>query len=71
MDKTQPGLRASFPHECLGKTPGYVRYSGYYTPEEEAEYLPTLGPMWVCGDPIPPQDLLPPKKSRSARRVAR
>ena len=24
--------------KCLGKTLGYVRYSGYDTPEEEAEY---------------------------------
>jgi hypothetical protein len=38
---------------CLGKTPGYVRYSGYDTPEEEAEYLDVLGPIWFCGDPIP------------------
>jgi hypothetical protein len=39
--------------KCLGKTPGYVRYSGYDTPEEEEEFLPFLGPMWVVGDPIP------------------
>jgi hypothetical protein len=25
--------------KCLGKTPGYVRYSGYDTPEES--YLPS------------------------------
>lgn len=44
--------------KCLGRTPGYVRYSGYDTPEQEAECLPVLGPIWVVGDPIPPQDLL-------------
>jgi hypothetical protein len=42
--------------KCLGKTPGYVRYSGYDTPEEEAEYLPTLGPVWCDGDPISAED---------------
>jgi hypothetical protein len=42
---------------CLGKTPGYVRYSGYETPEAEAEYLPFLGPVWMVGDPIPDEDL--------------
>jgi hypothetical protein len=40
---------------CLGKTPGYARYSGYDTPEEEARYLPVLGPVWKDGDPIPPE----------------
>lgn len=39
--------------KCLGKTPGYARYSGYETPEEEARYLPVLGPVWKHGDPIP------------------
>jgi hypothetical protein len=43
---------------CLGKTPGYVRYSGYDTPEEEAEYLPVLGPIWYDGDPIPTEDYI-------------
>jgi hypothetical protein len=41
--------------KCLGKTPGYVRYSGYDTPEEEAEFLPVLGPQWCDGDPLPPE----------------
>jgi hypothetical protein len=49
-------LRVAKETECLGKTPGYARYSGYDTPEEEAEYLETLGPIWCDGDPIPPQD---------------
>jgi hypothetical protein len=39
---------------CLGRTPGYVRYSGYDTAEEEARYLPMLGPVWKYGDPVPP-----------------
>jgi hypothetical protein len=26
-------IRVSTEAECLGKTPGYVRYSGYDTPE--------------------------------------
>ena len=39
---------------CLGRTPGYVRYSGYDTAEQEARYLPVLGPVWKYGDPIPP-----------------
>ena len=39
---------------CLGRTPGYVRYSGYDTAEEEARYLPVLGPVWKYGDPVPP-----------------
>ncbi len=43
--------------KCLGKTPGYPRYSGYDTKEEEDEFLPTLGPVWCDGDPIPPQHL--------------
>jgi len=30
---------------CLGKTPGYARYSGYDTLEMEAEFLPVLGPQ--------------------------
>jgi hypothetical protein len=51
--------------ECLGKTPGYVRYSGYDTPEEEAEYLSTLGPVWCDGDPIPAEDLLPEARRRA------
>jgi hypothetical protein len=38
---------------CLGKTPGFVRYSGYDTPEQEAEYLPAVGPIWIIGDPSP------------------
>jgi hypothetical protein len=38
---------------CLGRTPGYVRYSGYDTAEEEARYLPVLGPVWKYGDPVP------------------
>jgi hypothetical protein len=38
----------------LGRTPGYVRYSGYDTAEEEARYLPVLGPVWKYGDPVPP-----------------
>ena len=50
--------------KCLGKTPGYVRYSGYDTPEEEAEYLSTLGPVWCDGDPIPAEDLLPEARER-------
>jgi hypothetical protein len=54
-------LRVTRTDECLGKTPGYVRYSGYDTPDEESELLPILGPMWRDGDPIPPQDLLPPE----------
>jgi hypothetical protein len=41
--------------ECLGKTPGFVRYSGYDTEEEEAEFLP----VWCDGDPIPAEDLAP------------
>ena len=45
---------------CLGKTPGFVRYSGYDTPEEEAEFLPTIGPMWFIGDPIPGVDPISP-----------
>ena len=40
---------------CLGRTPGYVRYSGYDTAEEEARYLPVLGPVWKYGDPVPPR----------------
>jgi hypothetical protein len=44
--------------QCLGRTPGYVRYSGYATPEEETKYLPLLGPILRFGDPI--QGLLPP-----------
>ena len=39
---------------CLGRTPGYVRYSGYDTAKEEARYLPVLGPVWKYGDPVPP-----------------
>jgi hypothetical protein len=39
---------------CLGRTPGYVRYSGYDTAEQEARYLPVLGPVWKYGDPVPP-----------------
>ena len=50
--------------KCLGKTPGYVRYSGYDTPEEEAEYLSILGPVWCDGDPIPAEDLLPEARER-------
>jgi hypothetical protein len=41
---------------CLGRTPGYVRYSGYDTAEEEARYLPVLGPVWKYGDPVPRPD---------------
>jgi hypothetical protein len=48
---------------CLGKTPGFVRYSGYDTPEQEAEYLPTIGPILIFGDPIPGVDLLSPDGS--------
>jgi hypothetical protein len=45
-------------YRCLGKTPGFVRYSGYDTSEVEAECLPTLGPIWFPGDPIPGVDQL-------------
>jgi hypothetical protein len=31
----------------LGKTPGYARYSGYDTEEQEDEYLSLLGPSGV------------------------
>ena len=51
--------------KCLGKTSGYVRYSGYDTPEEEAEYLSILGPVWCDGDPIPAEDLLPEARAPS------
>jgi hypothetical protein len=34
----------------LGKTPGYARYSGYDTEEQEDEYLSLLGPVWCDGD---------------------
>jgi hypothetical protein len=37
----------------LGKTPGYARYSGYDTEEQEDEYLSLLGPVWCDGDPMP------------------
>jgi hypothetical protein len=60
-------LRAARESECLGKTPGYARYSGYDSPEEEAEYLETLGPIWCDGDPIPPQDLQALRKASGAR----
>jgi hypothetical protein len=50
--------------ECLGKTPGYVRYSGYGTPEEEAKYLPLLDPVRRFGDPIPRSALPPATVSR-------
>lgn len=50
--------------QCLGKTPGYVRYSGYGTPEEEAKYLPLLGPVRRFGDPIPPGSLPPATVSK-------
>jgi hypothetical protein len=36
----------------LGKTPGYARYSGYDTEEQEDEYLSLLGPVWCDGDPM-------------------
>jgi hypothetical protein len=39
--------------ESLGKTPGYARYSGYDTKEQEDEYLDMLGPIWRDGDPAP------------------
>ena len=39
--------------KALGKHPGYVRYSGYDTPEDEAKFLPYLGPVWHPGDPVP------------------
>ena len=45
--------------ESLGKTPGYARYSGYDTKEQEDEFLPVLGPVRFDGDPIPLEDLLP------------
>jgi hypothetical protein len=52
-------MRSKMKLECLGKTPGYVRYSGYDTREEEDEFLPILGPIWCDGDPIPAEGLLP------------
>ena len=36
----------------IGKTPGYARYSGYDTEQEEDEFLEELGPVWCDGDPI-------------------
>ena len=57
---------------CLGRTPGYVRYSGYDTAEEEARYLPVLGPVWKYGDPVPPaphSDQLEEKRRPSRGRV--
>ena len=56
---------------CLGKTPGYARYSGYDTPEEEAECLDTLGPIWMDGDPLPPEDLEELKAINARPRVYR
>jgi hypothetical protein len=55
-------VRVSTEAECLGKTPGYVRYSGYNTPEQEARFLPILGPVWCCGDPLPPHTATSPRK---------
>jgi hypothetical protein len=52
----------------IGKTPGYVRYSGYDTEEEEDEFLEALGPLWCDGDPIPPEDLEEEKARRRANR---
>jgi hypothetical protein len=43
-----------------GKTPGYARYGGYDTKEDEDEFLSVLGPVWCDGDPID-TDLLPNK----------
>ena len=41
----------------LGRTPGYARYSGYETEEQEDEFLSVLGPVWCDGDPMPTLDL--------------
>ena len=32
------------------------------TAEEEAEFLPILGPVWLDGDPLPPAPQPPPIK---------
>jgi hypothetical protein len=50
----------------LGRTPGYARYSGYDTEEDEDEFLSVLGPVWRDGDPIPAEDLEPRKERKSA-----
>jgi hypothetical protein len=43
--------------ECQSETPGYARYSGYDTREEEDEFLSILGPVWCDGDPMPVSEL--------------
>ena len=54
---------------CLGRTPGYVRYSGYDTAEQEGRYLPVLGPVWKYGDPVPPAADRPEEKTPTIRRL--
>ena len=49
----------------IGKTPGYARYSGYDTEQEEDEFLEELGPVWCDGDPIREEDLVP-RRGRDA-----
>jgi hypothetical protein len=50
------------------KTPGYARYSGYDTEQQEDEYLSVLGPVWCDGDPMPESeirdDAVNPKRGR-------
>jgi len=50
----------------IGKTPGYARYSGYDTEQEEDEFLEELGPVWCDGDPIREEDLVPRRGRRDA-----
>jgi hypothetical protein len=48
----------------VGKTPGYARYSGYDTEEQEDEYLSVLGPVWCDGDPMPVDDDVNAKRGK-------
>jgi len=50
-----------------GKTPGYARYSGYDTEEQEDEYLDMLGPVWCDGDPMPLNDDVNTKRGKKDR----
>jgi hypothetical protein len=55
----------------LGKMPGYARYSGYDTREQEDEYLDMLGPIWCDGDPMPesePCNVVNVKQGKISRR---
>ena len=49
---------------CLGKTPGYVRYSAAMTRRMRRPNTSRPWVRWCHGDPIPAEDLLPEARER-------